>query len=441
MESFSTELIVLFVLIVANGLFSMAEIAIVSSRKARLQQRAEEGDERARIALELATHPATFLSTVQIGITLVGILAGAYGGATIADRLAPELNRISWIAPHGAAVSLSTVVLGITFLTLLLGELVPKQIALQHAERLAAAFAPGMRSLAWLAAPLVRLLAFASTLVLRLFAIKPSTEASITEEEVKLMIEQGTQEGVFEPTEQEMVERVFRLGDRTVSAIMTPRPDVIWLDVNDPPEEIQRKITSSSHTHYPVAEDEIDHVIGMVNTKDLLSQHLGCRPTDLRAILRPALYIPETMSALAVLERFKKKRTHVAVVIDEHGGFQGLVTTSDVLEAIVGDIPTPEEDDAEEILRREDGSYLMDGKVPADELKEVLDLEELPFEDENLYQTLGGMVMAYLDRIPRAGDSFAWKGFCFEVVDMDGHRVDKVLVRREPEGPQAADRP
>ncbi|MEJ5357209.1 MAG: hemolysin family protein [Desulfobacterales bacterium] len=439
MDSFSTQIIVLLVLVVANGLFSMAEIAIVSSRKTRLQQRAEEGDEGARIALELANSPGSFLSTIQIGITLVGILAGAYGGATIADRLAPELNRIAWIAPHGAAVSLSAVVLGITFLTLILGELVPKQIALQHAERLAAAFAPVMRTLAWVAAPLVRLLSFTSTLVLRLFAIKPSTETSVTEEEVKLMIEQGTQEGVFEPTEQEMVERVFRLGDRTVSAIMTPRPDVVWLDVNDPPEEIQRKITSSSHTHYPVAEDEIDRVIGMVNTKDLLSQHLGCRPTDLRAVLRPALFIPETMSALAVLERFKKKRTHVAVVIDEHGGFQGLVTTSDVLEAIVGDIPTPEEDDEEEILRREDGSYLMDGKVPADELKEVLDLDELPYEEENLYQTLGGMVMAYLDRIPRAGDSFAWKGFRFEVVDMDGHRVDKVLVRPEPGEPEPAE--
>ena len=265
--------------------------------------------------------------------------------------------------------------------------------------------------------------------MLRLFGIKPSAETSVTEEEIKLMIEQGTQEGVFEPTEQEMVERVFRLGDRTVNALMTPRPDVIWLDLNDPPEEIQSKITSNSHTHYPVAEDQIDTIIGMVNSKDLLSQNLSCRPIDLRSVLQPALFIPESMSALDLLERFKKKRTHVALVIDEHGGFQGLITTSDVLEAIVGDIPTPGESEEADVIHREDGSWLVDGKVLADELKELLQKDELPFEDENLYQTLGGLVMAFLDRIPRSGNHFDWDGYRFEVVDMDGHRVDKVLIK------------
>jgi putative hemolysin len=436
MDSLSTQIIIIVALIVANGLFSMAEIAIIYARKARLQQRADEGDPRSRIALELANSPSQFLSTVQIGITLVGILAGAYGGATIADKLAPELNRIAWIAPRGGAVSLFVVVLAITFLTLIIGELVPKQIGLQHAERIAAAFAPAMRSLAWVASPLVQLLSLSTQLVLRLCGIKPSTETSVTEEEIKLMIEQGTQEGVFEPTEQEMVERVFRLNDRTVNALMTPRPDVVWLDLQDPPEETQRKITSNSHTHYPVAEDQIDNIIGMVNSKDLLSQNLGCQPIDLRSVLRPALFIPETMSALDVLERFKKKRTHVALVIDEHGGFQGLVTTSDVLEAIVGDIPTPGETEEADVIRREDGSWLVDGKVLADELKEFLQRDELPFEDENLYQTLGGLMMAFLDRIPRSGDHFDWGGFRFEVVDMDGHRVDKVLIK-----PLAAETP
>jgi len=436
MDSLSTQIIIIVALIVANGLFSMAEIAIIYARKARLQQRADEGDPRSRIALELANSPSQFLSTVQIGITLVGILAGAYGGATIADKLAPELNRIAWIAPRGGAVSLFVVVLAITFLTLIIGELVPKQIGLQHAERIAAAFAPAMRSLAWVASPLVQLLSLSTQLVLRLCGIKPSTETSVTEEEIKLMIEQGTQEGVFEPTEQEMVERVFRLNDRTVNALMTPRPDVVWLDLQDPPEETQRKITSNSHTHYPVAEDQIDNIIGMVNSKDLLSQNLCCQPIDLRSVLRPALFIPETMSALDVLERFKKKRTHVALVIDEHGGFQGLVTTSDVLEAIVGDIPTPGETEEADVIRREDGSWLVDGKVLADELKEFLQRDELPFEDENLYQTLGGLMMAFLDRIPRSGDHFDWGGFRFEVVDMDGHRVDKVLIK-----PLAAETP
>jgi putative hemolysin len=429
MDSLSTQIFIIAALIIANGLFAMAEIAIVSARKARLQQRAEEGDEGARIALELANSPSRFLPTIQIGITLIGIFAGAFGGATIADKLAPELNRISWIAPHGGAVSLFTVVLAITFLSLIIGELVPKQIALQHAERISAAFAPAIRSLAWVASPLVHLLSLSTHLVLRLFGIKPSAETSVTEEEIKLMIEQGTQEGVFEPTEQEMVERVFRLGDRTVNALMTPRPDVIWLDLNDPPEEIQSKITSNSHTHYPVAEDQIDTIIGMVNSKDLLSQNLSCRPIDLRSVLQPALFIPESMSALDLLERFKKKRTHVALVIDEHGGFQGLITTSDVLEAIVGDIPTPGESEEADVIHREDGSWLVDGKVLADELKELLQKDELPFEDENLYQTLGGLVMAFLDRIPRSGNHFDWDGYRFEVVDMDGHRVDKVLIK------------
>ena len=429
MDSLSTQIFIIAALIIANGLFAMAEIAIVSARKARLQQRAEEGDEGARIALELANSPSRFLPTIQIGITLIGIFAGAFGGATIADKLAPELNRLSWIAPHGGAVSLFIVVLAITFLSLIIGELVPKQIALQHAERISAAFAPAIRSLAWVASPLVHLLSLSTQLVLRLFGIKPSAETSVTEEEIKLMIEQGTQEGVFEPTEQEMVERVFRLGDRTVNALMTPRPDVIWLDLNDPPEEIQSKITSNSHTHYPVAEDQIDAIIGMVNSKDLLSQNLSCRPIDLRSVLQPALFIPESMSALDLLERFKKKRTHVALVIDEHGGFQGLITTSDVLEAIVGDIPTPGESEEADVIHREDGSWLVDGKVLADELKELLQKDELPFEDENLYQTLGGLVMAFLDRIPRSGNHFDWDGYRFEVVDMDGHRVDKVLIK------------
>jgi putative hemolysin len=430
MDSLSTQFFIIIGLVIANGLFAMAEIAIVSARKARLQQRAEDGDARAKTALELANSPSQFLSTIQIGITLIGILAGAFGGATVADKLAPELNRIPWIAPRGGAVSLFLVVLGITFLSLIIGELVPKQIALQHAERIAAALAPAMRTLAWVASPLVRLLSLATQLVLRIFGIEPSKETSVTEEEIKLMIEQGTQEGVFEPTEQVMVERVFRLGDRTVNAIMTPRPDVVWLDLKEAAEEVRRKITSSAHTHYPVAEGQIDRIIGMVNSKDLLSQNLACQPIDLRSVVRPALFIPESMSSLDVLERFKKKRTHVAFVIDEHGGFQGLVTTSDILEAIVGDIPMPDEPAEEaEIIRREDGSWLVDGKVLADELKELLQADELPFEDENLYQTLGGLVMAFLDRIPKSGDHFDWNGFRFEVMDMDGHRVDKVLIK------------
>jgi len=429
MDSIITQILIILALIVANGFLAMAEIAVVSARKARLQQRAEEGDSGAKAALELANSPSRFLSTIQIGITLVGILAGAFGGAIIAEQLATRLNRMAWISPHGGAVSLFIVVLGITYLSLIIGELVPKQIALNHAERISAAVAPFMRALAWLGSPLVNLLSFSTQVVLRAFGIQPSTETSVTEEEIKLMIEQGTQEGVFEPTEQEMVERIFRLADRTASALMTPRPEVVWLDPNEPPEEIQKKITADSHTHYPVAEGQIDRIIGLVNSKDLLSQNLSCRPIDLRSVLRPALFIPESMSAFDVLERLKQKRTHAAFVIDEHGGFQGLITTSDILEAIVGDIPMPDEVEEAEIIQREDGSWLVDGKVLADELEELLQINALPFEEENLYQTLGGLVMAFLGRIPKSGDHFDWAGFRFEVMDMDGHRVDKVLIR------------
>jgi len=437
MDSIATQILIVICLIIANGLFAMAEIAIVTARKARLQQQADDGDSRARIALELANSPSRFLSTVQIGITLIGILAGAFGGATIADKLTPRLNLIPWIAPHGAAVGLVIVVLGITYLSLIIGELVPKQIALNNAERISAAVAPVMRILSWLASPLVHLLSLSSQLVLRVSGVKPSKDSAVTEEEIKLMIQQGTQEGVFEPTEQEMVERVFRLGDRTVNALMTPRPDVVWLDPQDPPEDIQRKITTNSHTHYPVAEGQIDNIIGLVNTKDLLSQNLSCQPIDLRSVLRPAIFVPETMSALEVLESFKKLRSHAAFIIDEHGGFQGLVTTSDLLEAIVGDIPMPDEVEEAEIIQREDGSWLVDGKVPADELKELLQVDQLPFEEENLYQTLGGLVMAYLGRVPSSGENFEWGGFQFEVVDMDGHRVDKVMIQRQPKEQQS----
>jgi len=274
MDSIITQILIILALIVANGFLAMAEIAVVSSRKARLQQRAEEGDSGAKIALELASSPGRFLSTIQIGITLIGILAGAFGGAIIAEQLAPRLNRMAWIAPHGSAVSLFIVVLAITYLSLIIGELVPKQIALNHAERISAAIAPFMRTLSWLGSPLVYLLSVSTQMVLRVFGIKPSEETSVTEEEIKLMIEQGTQEGVFEPTEQEMVERIFRFGDRTASALMTPRPEIVWLDPNEPAEEIQKKITADSHTHYPVAEGQIDRSIGLVNSKYLLSQNL-----------------------------------------------------------------------------------------------------------------------------------------------------------------------
>ncbi len=426
MDSVALEMLFIVLLVITNGVFAMSEIAVVSARKARLQQRADAGDRGAHIALELANTPNQFLSTIQIGITLIGILAGAFGGATLAEELAAELNRIQWLAPYSEAIGVSIVVVGITYLSLVVGELAPKRLALNNAERIASTVAPWMRTLSRVASPAVRLLSLSTELVLRALGMRPSVEMPVTEEEIKLMIEQGTQVGVFVPAEQEMVKRVFRLADRTVGVLMIPRPDVIWLDLNDSLEEVRHKIIASGYSQFPVAQGDLDNVLGLVYAKDLLAQILSGQPADLKVALRPALFVPESMLVLEVLERLKETRSQVVLVIDEHGGFQGLITIHDILEAIVGDIPLP--DEVAEAVRREDGSWLMDGRLLVDELRDVIRLEKLPYEGEGHYQTLGGLVMTCLGRIPSTGDHFEWGGFRFEVVDMDGRRVDKVLV-------------
>jgi len=428
MNSMVIEILIIVLLIIINGVFAMSEIAVVSARKVRLQQRAEAGDRRAQIALELANTPSQFLSTVQIGITLIGILAGAFGGATLAEELAAELSRIRWMAPYSEAVGVSAVVVGITYLSLVVGELAPKRIALNNAEQIASTVAPWMRRVCRVASPAVRLLSFSTELVLRVLGIRPSLEMPVTEEEIKLMIEQGTRVGVFVPAEQEMVKQVFRLAGRTVGTLMIPRPKVIWLDLNDSLEEVQRKVTASGYSQFPVAQDELDNVLGLVYAKDLLAQILSGQTADLNALLQPAQFVPESMLALEVLERLKETHSEVVLVIDEYGGFKGLVTIQDILEAIVGTIPLSDEDAEAGVVQREDGSWLMDGRLVVDELKEVVQLEKLPYEGEGQYQTLGGMVMTCLGRVPSTGDHFEWGGFRFEVVDMDGRRVDKVLV-------------
>ena len=428
MSGLTLEMLFVFLLILANGLFAMAEIAILSSRKVRLQQRANEGDLRARAALELAETPNRFLSTVQIGITLIGILAGAYGGATIAHELAAQLERISFLAPYSHAISLGVVVLGITYLSLILGELVPKRLALNSPERIACALATPMRLVAVLAFPAVRLLSLSTEVVLRLLGVQPTAEPPVTEEEIKILIEQGTQAGVFEAAEQDMVERVFRLGDRHVGVLMTPRTEIVWLDVEDSSEQIQSRITSTVHSRFLVAQGALDQVLGIVHAKDLLARSLEGQPFDLKACLRQPLFVPESMRALKVLELFKQSGTHLALVVDEYGGIEGLVTLNDILEAIVGDLPSIDEAAEPPVVQREDGSWLLDGMLPVDEVKELFQLAQLPEEETGTYQTLGGMVMSHLGRIPSAADHFEWAGLRFEVIDMDGHRVDKVLV-------------
>jgi len=406
----------------------MAEIAIVSARKARLRQLADAGNSQARAALELAANPNQFLATAQIGITLVGILAGAFGGATIAEEIATRLGDIPFLAPYGETIGVGIVVLGITYFSLIIGELVPKRLALNNAERIASAVAAPMRGLSTIAAPVVRLLSVSTDIVIRLLGIKPSAEPSITPEELRILIEQGTESGVFEESEQDMIESVLRLDERRVGAFMTPRTHIVWFDIEDSPEDIRRKIADSQHSRFPVIKDSLDNVLGIVRAKDLLNQSLAGQPLDLRALLRPPLFIPESMSALKVLELFKQKGTHVALVTDEYGGIQGMVTHNDILEGIVGYIPSAGEPAEPQATRREDGSWLLDGLVHIDKLKEIFDIEKLPDEEHGHYQTVGGFVMTQVRSIPTVGQCFEWGKLRFEVVDMDGRRVDKVLV-------------
>ncbi len=428
MSNVFLELSFILILILLNGVLAMAEIAVVSARKARLQQNLEEGNAKAETALALANEPADFLSTVQVGITLVGVLAGAFGGATIAEHISEWLSRLPGLAPYGDALGVVIVVVTITYLTLILGELVPKRLGLNEPEKISMRIATPMTTLSKLALPIVRFLSISSDLVLRAIGVKPSSEPPVTEEEIKVLIDQGTQAGVFEESEQDMLEAIFRLADRRVGSLMTPRTDVIWLDMEDPWEENLEKIGSRTHSRFPVAYGTLDHVVGVVQAKDILAGALNIEPQHLKAAMRQPLYMPESMLALKALELFKESRVHSALVIDEFGGLQGLVTVFDILEAIVGDIPEFGETLEPGILQREDGTWLIDGMLPIDEFKDLFRLHDLPEEDRGYYQTLGGFVMTRLGRIPKTGDRFDWEEFCFEVIDMDGFRVDKVLV-------------
>jgi putative hemolysin len=432
-KSITVEILFILLLLIANGLFAMSEIALVSSRKARLQRRAET-DAGARVALELANAPDRFLSTVQIGITLIGILAGAVGGATISERLAERLNQIPSLAPYSDVVSFVAVVAAITYLSLVVGELVPKRLALIYPERIASRIAKPMRFIARLTSPAVRALSASSSFLLRLLRARPTEEPPITEEEVKILIDVGAEAGVFEAAEHELVDNIFRLADQKIPQLMTPRLDVVWLDIESPPEEIRERIINSPYSRMPVCQGTLDNILGVVKARDLLARALAGEPLDLRAAMRPALYVPETRTALQLLELFKQSATHIAMVVDEHGAFEGLVTMNDVLEAIVGEMPAQPGRVESFAVRREDGSWLLDGRMPISDFKELFSIERLPREEEGSYHTLAGFIMTRLGRLPSASDHFVWKGLRIEVVDMDRRRVDKVLVSRvEPQ--------
>lgn len=422
-NSIFLEILVILLLVLLNGLFAMSEIAVVSARKPRLQQWADKGDNKARLALQLAEEPDNFLSTVQIGITLIGIVAGVFGGATLAADLALLLETVGLPARYSGPIAAFVVVAAITYLSLVIGELVPKSLGLQHAERIATAVAPVMQRLSRIVYPVVWLLSLSTRFITRLLGVKASQEPSITDEEIAIMLQQGAQVGVFEPEEPEMVRRIFQLSDRTVSSLMTPRHEIIWLDRAGPLDDTRRRMRDKAFSRYPVADDDLDHVVGYMDVKDLVTQNLADAPFDPFATLYQPVYVPETMSALELLERFKEEHVHMALVFDEYGGLEGLVTSTDLLEAIVGNIDLPF---APLVVAREDNSWLVDGTLPFVELLDLLEVDA-PARDGS-YQTVGGFMLSLLKDVPEEGEYVDWHGYRFEVVDMDGFRVDKVLV-------------
>ena len=426
------DLVIVLLLILANGIFVMSELAIVSARKVRLQQMAERGDAKARIALDLSNSPNQFLAIVQVGITLLAILSGAFGESTIAKRLVLLLGMIPGAKPYSEAIASVIAVLIITYLTLIIGELVPKRLALNNPEPIAATVAIPMQMLATIASPVVRLLSASTDVVVRLLGMRPSDEPEVTEEEIRVLIEQGTEAGTFEAAEQDIVERVFDLNDRPVNALMTPRLEIVWLDLDDSAEINRKKLIDSNHSRLLVCQGELDNVLGVVQVTDLLSRCLSGQPFDLTTALRRPLFVPESTRGLKVLELFKQSGTHIVLVVDEYGIIQGLVTLNDILIELVGDIPSVYNPEEPQAVQREDGSWLLDGMLSVDDFLDLFDIDELPGRQKGNYHTMGGFVMTHLGRIPSATDTFELGGFRFEVMDMDGNRVDKVLVMQLP---------
>lgn len=425
------ELGIILLLVLLNGTFAMSELAIVSSRRGRLLALQRAGKPGAAAALALAEDPSRFLPTVQVGITLVGIFAGAFAGQGLANRLAEVLVLIPGLAAYAPQVSLFIVVLFITYLSLILGELVPKQFALRNPEGVACLVARPMTALSRVAAPMVWLLSHSSALVLKLLGASAPVESSVTEEEVKAVVAEGAQAGALETEERHMIERVLRLADKPVRALMTPRNEVDWIDRSATPAEIVNRLKASEVTRFVVAEGRIDNVVGVVHAKDLLDQMLEEGGTlSVAGAMQQAMVLPDSLSALDALERLRQDRVGLALVMDEYGSFEGVVTASDALEAIVGELGgEPQPTTAGGAVQRQDGSLLLDGMMASDEARDRLDLPELPGKGD--YHTVAGLMLALLQRVPREGDRIVWAGWRFEIVDMDGRRIDKVLAHRE----------
>ncbi|MFZ1857050.1 MAG: hemolysin family protein [Chitinophagaceae bacterium] len=418
------EIFILLLLILINALFVISEIALVSARKSRLESQAERGDEKARRALILANNPEKFLSAVQIGITLIAILTGVYSGERFARYLQPSIEKIESFKPYADTIATTIIVVLVTFLSIIFGELIPKRIGLLRAEKIAKSVAGPVNTFARMTHPFVWLLNRTSNLFFYIFNIKRSKDDAVTEEEIKTLIGEGTEAGTIDEAEQEIIERVFHLGDRNITSLMTHRSDIIWFNLDDNEDKIKEKILQEPHSAYPICDGSVDNIKGVVSIKDL---YVSPDSTLFKDIMQPALFIPENNSPYQVLEKFKESKIHSAFIVDEYGSILGLLTLNDILEAIVGDMPQPNEEDYE-IIKRDDGTYLVDGQIPFYNFLTRFEKTEWMNEGEHDFDTLAGFILHELERIPKPGDKLDWKGFKIEVIDMDSHRIDKVLV-------------
>ena len=428
------EIFIILGLILLNGLFSMAEIALVSARKARLEAQANKGDKRAKEALELSGHPDTFLSTVQIGITLIGILTGIYSGEKLKSDLVAWLLKFESIRDYSSGIATAIIVIIITYFSMVLGELVPKRIGLSRPETIAKLVAGPMRVVSIIAYPFIWFLSKSTYMIAKIFKIR-TLDNQVTEEEIKAIIIEGTEQGTIEEAEQEIIERVFHLSDRNITSLMTHRSDIIWFDLNDTEDSIRGKIFQEPHSVYPICDGDLDDIKGMVSLKDL---YVNSDHKKFKEIMRPALFVPENITAYKLLERFKKEQINSCFIVDEYGSLQGLVTLNDILKAIVGSISDPDVDDYE-VVEREDGTFLVDAQIPFYNFLSRFDKAEWMTDVDQEFDTLAGFILHQLERIPRTGDRLEWRGFKFEIMDMDAQRIDKVLLKISDEIRQEID--
>ncbi len=429
MSTILFEVLIIFLLIIINGLLAMSEIAIVTARKTKLQHWAENGDLGARTALKIAASPNDFLSTIQIGITTIGIFAGAYGGANITDELTLLFKPFPELASHAGGLSITIVVVATTYFSLILGELVPKRLALHAPELVAKYVAKPMNILSVFARPLVHLLSGSTNLILKAMGVQEYSETPVSQAEIHVMIEQAAEAGIVEEAEQEMVAEVLRLGDRKVTHLMTPRPDITWLDGNDSLEAVLQEVAEATHSKFLVCDGTVDEVLGVVETKSILLKALDQKQLLVRDLVVQPLYVPENTNALQLLERFRDAQQQIALVLDEYGGLQGLVTSDDIFHSIVGELPGHGDTPKWSTIQLSDGVWILDGHMPIDEFFSRFELQR-DLHEGGTYQTLAGFILARLEKIPAVGERFDWHELTFEVMELDRQRIDKIKVCR-----------